>query len=155
MNSAKKRPLFCTKIWTKKTMVFWQLSWSSFEYKKLVMELSKKVQKLTEAEQFVFIFEQSSQLSWNFLQNIYNIDWKREAGNSNQDFIHTATLLYRCLTLYICYSQWIAIKWCNIWCSKWEWPINTQNFSSKIIKSDKTTFDQEYLGSCFSHLSFF
>ena len=44
-----------------KTMGFWQLSWSSFEYKKLVRELSKKVHKFNEAEQFVFISEQSAQ----------------------------------------------------------------------------------------------
>ena len=36
--------------------------WSSFEYKKLVRELSKKVHKFSETEQFVFIFEQSAQL---------------------------------------------------------------------------------------------
>ena len=40
--------------------------WSSFEYKKLVRELSKKVQKLSEAEKFVFIFEQSAQLFVKF-----------------------------------------------------------------------------------------
>ena len=74
-------------------MVFWQLSWSSFEYKKLVRELSKKVQKLTEAEQFVFIFEQSAQLSWNFLQNISNILKLETAGNSNQELSYPATLL--------------------------------------------------------------
>ena len=37
-----KETLFLYHNWTKNTMVFWQLSWSSFEYKKLVRELSKK-----------------------------------------------------------------------------------------------------------------
>ena len=51
-------------------MGFWQLPWSSFEYKKLVRELSKKVQKSTEAEKFVFIFEQSAQLFYEIFYKI-------------------------------------------------------------------------------------
>ena len=61
------------QFWTKKTMVFWQLSWSSFEYKKLVRELSKKVHKFSETEKFVFIFEQSAQL---FREIFYKISPK-------------------------------------------------------------------------------
>jgi hypothetical protein len=41
-------------------------SFASFEYKKLVRELSKKVQKINIAEQFVFISEQSSQFFVKF-----------------------------------------------------------------------------------------
>ena len=58
-------------------------------------ELSKKVQKLTEAEQFVFIFEQSAQLFREIFYKISPTPLKLEkAGNSNQDLFHTATLLF-------------------------------------------------------------
>ena len=61
-------------------------------YKKLVRELSKKVQKITKAEQFVFIFEQSAQLFREIFYKISSTYLKLEtAGNSNQDLSHTAT----------------------------------------------------------------
>ena len=55
---------FSYQNWTKKLMFFHlyfdSYLWSSFEYKKMVRELSKIVHKFTEAEQFVFISEQSA-----------------------------------------------------------------------------------------------
>jgi hypothetical protein len=62
LNSAQKEILFLTKIGLRNQFCFHlyfdSYVWSSFEYKKLVRELSKKAHKFTEAEQFVFIYEQ-------------------------------------------------------------------------------------------------
>ena len=54
---SSKELLFLTKIGLRNQccfhLYFDSYLWSSFEYKKLVIELSKKVHKFTEAEQFV------------------------------------------------------------------------------------------------------
>ena len=63
---SSKEILFLTKIGIRNQccfhLYFDSYLWSSFEYKKLVRELSKKVKKFSETEQFVIIFEQSAQL---------------------------------------------------------------------------------------------
>ena len=48
---------------------------------------------------------------WDFLQNLYNINCLGMAGNSNQERLHTVTLLCRDVNTYFKQSTYINILW--------------------------------------------
>ena len=84
LNLAQMRSLFLTKIGLRNQccfhLYFDRYFWSSFEYKKMVRELSKIVHEFTEAEQFVFISEQSSQFFVKFSTKYLQHRLKKNGG---------------------------------------------------------------------------
>ena len=79
-------------------------------YKKLVRELSKKVQKSTEAEQFVFISEQSSQFFVKFSTKYLQHRLKKNGGKfkprlHSHSNLTTLVILYKTMQIGRWYKE--------------------------------------------------